>query len=196
MSKKHKILMTTLVVGLAGALAGFGVFAAFSSTTSNPSNSFAAGTVTIGDNDGGTALFSATPRAPGNHDRCIKVTYSGNLDATVKLYTGAITGTGSDLPVTIHKAAPTVGNPGTAASCSDFDDAAATKIYPAGASAPLSDFGTAHSGWANGLAVNPGSATKWVTNDAVVFRVRINIPDSGQGKSVDPFALTWEAQNQ
>jgi predicted ribosomally synthesized peptide with SipW-like signal peptide len=188
MSKKQKVLMTTLVVGLAGAIAGFGVFAAFSSTTSNPSNSFQAGTVTIGDNDGGTALFSnAVPKGPGNHDRCVKVTYSGTLDATVKLYTSAITGTGSDLNVTIAKGT------GAAADCSDFVSAS-TVFGPD----TLANFRTANNSFTNGLAVNPGSATKWVANDAVTFRFRITVPDanSAQGKVVDPFTLTWEAQNQ
>jgi predicted ribosomally synthesized peptide with SipW-like signal peptide len=186
MSKKQKVLMTTLVVGLAGAIAGFGVFAAFSSTTSNPSNSFQAGTVTIGDNDGGTALFSnAVPKGPGNHDRCVKVTYSGTLDATVKLYTSAITGTGSDLNVTIDKGT------GDAADCSDF--AGATNVQ---AATTLAAFRTAHPDYANGLAVNPGSATKWVATNTVTFRFRVAVPDDAQGKSVDPFTLTWEAQNQ
>lgn len=188
MSKKHKVLSTALVVGLAGALAGFGVFAAFSDTTANPGNTFETGSVTIGDNDGGDALFSnAVKAAPGDYDRCIKVTYTGTLDATVKLYTSAITGTGSDLDVTVHKGT------GDNANCSDFADG--SNIY---GPTTLAAFRTAHGSWANGLAVNPGSATKWVASDAVTFRFRITVPDnnSAQNKSVDPFTLTWEAQNQ
>lgn len=200
MSKKTKILMTVLVVGLTGAVAGFGVFAAFSDTTSNTGNTFQAGSVDIGDNDGGsTALFNGTLHGntkPGDYERCIKVTYNGTLDATVKLYTSAITGTGSDLPVVVSKAAPTVAKPGAEANCSDFDAAAATDIYPSSGTATLADFRTAHSSWANGLTVNPGSATKWVQNNAVVFRFRISVPDSAQGKAVNSFDLTWEAQNQ
>jgi predicted ribosomally synthesized peptide with SipW-like signal peptide len=188
MSNKQKLLMTTLVVGLAAALGGFGVFAAFSSTTSNPGNSFAAGTVTIEDNDGDTALFTnAVKRKPGDYDRCIKVKYTGSLDATVKLYTSAITGTGSDLNLTVAKGT------GAAADCSDF-------VATGTVSGPdtLANFRTAHSAFANGLAVNPGSATKWVANDEMTFRFRITVPDvnSAQGKVVDPFTLTWEAQNQ
>ena len=188
MSKKHKLLMTTLVVGLAAALGGFGVFAAFSSTTTNPGNSFAAGTVTIEDNDGDTALFTAAvKRAPGDYDRCIKVKYTGSLDATVKLYTSAITGTGSDLNLTVSKGI------GAAADCSDF--VSTGNVYGPNT---LASFRTAHPDFANGLSVNPVAATKWVANDEVTVRFRITVPDanSAQGKTVDPFTLTWEAQNQ
>jgi hypothetical protein len=188
MPRHHKLLMTTLVVGLAAALGGFGVFAAFSGTTTNPGNTFAAGTVTIEDNDGDTALFTnAVKHKPGDYDRCIKVKYTGSLDSTVKLYTSAITGTGSDLNVTIAKGT------GAAADCSDFVSAA-TVFGPN----TLANFRSTYPDYANGLAVNPGAATKWVTNDQVTFRFRITVPDanSAQGKVVDPFTLTWEAQNQ
>jgi len=188
MSGKLKLLMTVLVVGLMGALGGFGVWAAFSGTTTNPGNSFAAGTVAIEDNDGDAALFSnAVKQKPGNSDRCIKVKYTGSLDSTVKLYTSAITGTGSDLDLTVAKGT------GAAADCSDF--ASATTVFGPDT---LANFRAAHSSFANGLAVNPGAATKWVTNDEVTFRFRITVPDanSAQGKQVDPFTLTWEGQNQ
>jgi len=186
MSKNKKVLMTVLVVGLATALGGLGIFAAFSGTTSNPGNSFAAGTVTIEDNDGGSALFSATNQKPGDIDRCIKVTYTGSLDATVKLYTSAITGDGSAFNVTVTKGA------GDAADCSDF--VADSDVYGPDT---LANFDS-QADFASGLAVNPGVATKWVTNDAVTFRFRVAVPDdnSAQGDDVDPFTLTWEAQNQ
>jgi hypothetical protein len=42
-----------------------GTWSAFSSTTANPGNHFAAGTVILSDNDSGTALLSQTNMAPG-----------------------------------------------------------------------------------------------------------------------------------
>jgi predicted ribosomally synthesized peptide with SipW-like signal peptide len=190
MTKKHKILFTILVVGLGGAIAGFGVFAAFSSTTSNPGNTFAAGTVTLSDNDGDASLFSnATKAKPGvNYDKCIRVTYAGTLDATVKLYTSAISADGSKVNIQVDKSAT-----GSQADCSDFG--AATTVY---AATSLSTFGSTHSDFSNGLSVNPGAATKWVQNDAVTYRVRLTVPDdnANQGANITSFALTWEAQNQ
>ena len=187
MSRNQKLLLTSVVVGLAAAVGGFGVFAAFSGTTTNPNNSFAAGTVTIEDNDGDTALFSnAVKKAPGDYDRCIKVKYTGSLDATVKLYSSAITGSGSDLNLTVAKGS------GAAADCSDF--VSAGTVFGPNTLATFDDYAA----FGSGLAVNPGAATKWVLNDEVTFRFRITVPDanSAQGKTVDPYTLTWEAPNQ
>ena len=50
-----KLALTALIVsGVAGVMA-FGTYSAFSSTTSNPNNNFATGSVSISDNDGGSA---------------------------------------------------------------------------------------------------------------------------------------------
>jgi hypothetical protein len=189
MRKQTKILMTVLVVGVTGALAGFGVFSAFSSTTTNPGNTFEAGTVTISDNDGSASLFSnATKAKPGDYDQCIKVTYGGSLDASVKLYTSAISADGSKVNITVHKGT------GDNANCSDFSaDGGALET-----SSTLSAFGTAHSNFSNGLAANPGAATKWVQNDTLTYRIRLTVPDSNasQAANITSFTLTWEAQNQ
>src|SRR4051794_14461644 len=84
----RKILLSALVLALFGSIAGFGVFSAFSVTTVNSGNSFAAGTVTIGDNDAGSALYNVSNRKPGDTvTSCIRVTYSGTLASDVKLYT-------------------------------------------------------------------------------------------------------------
>lgn len=191
MAKKHKLLLTVLVVGLGGTLAGFGVFAAFSNTTSNTGNTFQAGSVSISDNDSNAALFNNTLHAnatPGDYDRCIRVTYAGTLDAAVKLYTSAITGSGNDLNVTVDKS-----DTGTNVDCSDFGDGGTvTNVF---AAAPLTTLDN-HSNWSNGLAVTPIGETVWVQNDAVTFRFRITVADGDQSKTVNSFGVTWEAQNQ
>ena len=64
--KSRKFLLSALVVAVLGSVAAFGVFAAFSQTTVNSGNSFAAGTVTIGDNDAGSALYNVSNRKPGD----------------------------------------------------------------------------------------------------------------------------------
>lgn len=193
MSKKHKLLLTVLVVGLGGALAGFGVFAAFSATTSNPNNSFQAGNVSISDNDGGTGLFSNAGlhanAKPGNYDRCVRVTYGGSLDADVKLYTSAITGDGNGLNITVDKS-----NTGTAADCSDFGGSGGT-VESVFAAAPLTTFDNA-SNWSTGIETDPVGATKWAPSAAATFRFRITVTDNDQAATVDAFNVTWEAQNQ
>ena len=59
MDRVRKVLLSLLVVGVAGSVAGTGTFSAFSSTTANPGNAFTAGTVTISDNDSGSSMPNA-----------------------------------------------------------------------------------------------------------------------------------------
>ncbi|MDQ3871135.1 MAG: SipW-dependent-type signal peptide-containing protein [Chloroflexota bacterium] len=89
-SKKRKVLATLGVIAL---VAGLGTFAAFSATTSNTGNQITSGTVALNDSDGGTGKLSfIAGGTPGQvTTKCIRVTYTGSLAATVKLYrTGAI----------------------------------------------------------------------------------------------------------
>jgi len=191
MSKQHKILLTVLVVGLGGALAGLGVFAAFSSTTSNPGNSFAAGSVTISDNDSDTALYSVSNQKPGQSvTRCIKVTYGGSLDADVKLYASSVGAVGQYIDLAITSGT------GNSADCSDFTiDASGT---PSVYSGTLKNFADTYSAWASGLADNPLTATKWASGNAVTYRFVVTLQDNSaaQGLSTGSHSFTWEARNQ
>ena len=93
MNRTRKALWSILVVAVLGGLAAFGAYSAFSATTSNDNNQFAAGTVAIGNN-AVSPLYSVSNATPGtaSADHCIKVTYSGSLAASVKLYRSALTG--------------------------------------------------------------------------------------------------------
>jgi Camelysin metallo-endopeptidase len=183
----RKLLMTLIVVGLAATAVSFGVFSAFSSTTTNPGNSFSAGTVTIGDNDGGTAVYNASGQKPGQFaEKCIKVTYSGSLASTVKLYRSAFTG-GSGLDPYIDVAI-TKGT-GDSFDCSDFSGS--TSVY----SGTLAAFPSAYGG---GLSLtNAGGSTNWSQNDAVTYKMRATLQDtdSAQGLSTGTHSFTWEARN-
>lgn len=190
----RKVLLTVVVVGLLG-LAIRATFAAFSTTTANPGNSFASGSVSIGDNDGGAAMYGVSNQKPGDStSRCINVTYTGSLDADVRLYTTSTIGSvGQYVDLTI--------TPGTQASpsfpsCTGFTPDAGGAIF----SGTLSGFAATHNGYATGLADRPGSATKWVTNDAVVYRFTVTLqagaPSTAQGQSTGAHGFTWEARNQ
>ncbi|MEN8115278.1 MAG: hypothetical protein ABFS21_12920, partial [Actinomycetota bacterium] len=91
--------------------------AAFSDTTDNTDNSWAAGEVRLTDDDGGLALFTATNIAPGdNGDGCIAVIYEGTVTAAVVLSsvsTAGSTGLAPALDVTIDRY-PDAGCAGTA----------------------------------------------------------------------------------
>lgn len=193
---RTKVLRTLGVLAALAALAASGVFSAFSSQTDNPGNVVTAGSVTLADNDGGSALYSLTAAKPGDSTTsCIRVVYNGTLDSTVKLYT----------PSSIGDLGPYVDlkiEPGTQAtpsfpSCTDFTADAGAALFDG----TLASFAGTHGSYANGLADNPGtSATKWVTDDAVVYRVTATFaasaPDDAQGDSTGAHSLRWEARNQ
>ena len=190
MLTRHKVLLTVMVIGLTAAVGGFGIFAAFSGTTSNPGNSFAAGTVTISDNDSDSALYNVSNQKPGvTTEKCIKVTYAGSLDSSVKLYASTVTAGGQyvDLAITSGTGALT--------DCSDFTaDVSNSSVY----SGTLKNFADTHTDWTSGLADNPLAQTKWAQNDAVTYRFRVDVQDnnSAQGATTGSHSFTWEAQNQ
>src|SRR3954468_16569265 len=49
--RARKVLVSLVVIGLVGVVAGLGAYSAFTSTTTSSGNSFASGTVSIADND-------------------------------------------------------------------------------------------------------------------------------------------------
>jgi len=196
MSNRTKILRTLAVLGVLACIAGAGVFSAFSSQTDNPGNVVTAGSVTLTDNDAGSALYTLTAAKPGDSQTsCIKVTYTGSLDANVRIYT----------PSTIGELGPNVNlkiEPGAQASpafpsCTGFTPDAGGTLFEG----TLASFAATKDSYANGVVDFPGAAgTKWVTNDAVVYRVTATLsasaPDSAQGKTTGTHILRWEAQNQ
>jgi hypothetical protein len=191
-----KVLLTALCVGALGSLAAMGVFGAFSSTTTNAGNTITAGTVAIADNDAGAARYSIPNAKPGESvSKCIKVTYTGSVDADVRIYTtSAIGSLGQYVDLTI--------TPGTQAtpsfpSCTGFTPDAGGALY----TGTLQNFGSAKGSYANGVVDNPGtSATKWVANDSVVYQVTATLqssaPDAAQGLTTGAHTFTWEARNQ
>ena len=191
-----KLLVTALVLGLIGVVAGLGTWSAFSSTTSNSGNSFTAGTVSISDDDAGSAMFSLTGLKPGDSaSKCIVVTYTGSLPATVRLY-GTTAGTGLDqyLDLTVTRGTISSAN---FPSCGNFS-ADSTDYIGAGAGVVFN--GTLQ-GYADDYAsalVDPtsGSPRTWTTNEAHSYRFQVTVEDQSgaQGKSATQ-TFTWEARN-
>lgn len=188
-------MLTLLCGALLGSFAAMGIFGAFSSTTNNPGNQISSGTVVIGDNDAGSALYNVSNAKPGDSvTKCIKVTYTGSLDSDVRVYTDSSIGSlGQYVDYTItpgSQSSPSFPN------CSGFVADSGGDLFQG----TLDGFGTAKNSYANGIADNPGSSTKWQTGDSVVYRVtatlRSNAPDAAQGLSSGPHNLVWEARNQ
>ncbi|MFN8217688.1 MAG: TasA family protein [Solirubrobacterales bacterium] len=196
MNIRTKVLLTVLCAGALGSLAAMSVFGAFSATTTNAGNTISAGTVTIGDNDAGAAMYALSNAKPGDSvEKCIKVTYTGSLDADVHIYTTSSIGAlGQYVDLTI--------TPGTQAtstfpSCTGFTPDATGAIY----TGTLANFATTKNTYANGLVDYPGTvAAKWATNDAVVYKVTATLqsgaPEAAQGQTTGAHTFTWEARNQ
>lgn len=183
----RKLLLTLLIVGVVGSIAGIGTFSAFSSTTDNSNNAFAAGTVYIVDNDSGSAMFNVAAAKPAtSYTSCIKVTYLGSLDASVKLY-GAGFG-GALAPYLTVKVEEGTGAAGFG-DCTNFT--ASSTLYN---NVAMNSFPTTYAG---------ASATggTWTTNKAVDYRFTITLADDDNANggatplAANNFSFTWEAQN-
>jgi len=196
MSNRTKILRTLLLLGLVACIAGAGVFSAFSSQTDNPGNVVTAGTVVLADNDAGASLYSITAAKPGDSKAsCIKVTYTGSLDSTVRIYTPSTIGELG--PSVTLKIEPGTQTSSTFPSCEGFTPDSGGALFEG----TLAAFAAEKNSYANGITDFPGtSATKWVTNDSVVYRVTATLSvaaaDSAQGKTTGTHIVRWEAQNQ
>jgi signal peptidase len=165
--------------------------AAFVGTTSNTTNSFAAGTVTMSDDDGGnspstgtamvaiTGLNAAAPAA----SRCITVTYTGDLSAPVKLYATSLSGTGlgTYLNFTVD-----VGTGGSYASCTGFS--LGSTLY----SGTLAGYASSYTSYAAGLA---SSWTPTTNGNTKVFRITYSLQNNPAAIGlICGVNMVWEAQ--
>ena len=193
-NRLQKILLSLVVVGLVSSALAFGVFSAFSATTSNPNNSFAAGSVAISDNDSGSALYSVSDRKPGDSvSKCIRVTYTGSLASTVKLYRSAFTGgTGLDPYVTILVERADSGTVTDYATCAGFDATPTTEY-----NGTLAAIGTSFTDGAAVTLEDAAGGAVWDQNDAVDYKVTATLQDnnSGNGLVTGTHSFTWEARN-
>jgi predicted ribosomally synthesized peptide with SipW-like signal peptide len=202
MTAKHrKILLSLLLIGAASALAGFGTFSAFSSTTSNSNNTFAAGTVFIDDNDAGGFMYQVSNQVPGAAtERCIKLTYSGTRAADVRLYTPtASVGAVADYVNLVVEKGTLAGSPAFPGCGSPGDfTAEGAPIF----NGELDDFVATKNSYANGIPAFPGAQTQWNQNDTLVYRFTLSLQDDNNANggatplSTGAHAFTWEARNQ
>jgi hypothetical protein len=183
------LVPTAMVAVLAGVL-GSGAMvwsasnAAFSGTTVNPANSWSAGTVSLTDDDSGTAMFTATGLTPASAalTKCIVVTYGGSVAAPVKLYGAAPGGTGLGTYLNLDIE---IGTVGTFASCGAF---AGASIY----SGTVATFAAAHTNYGNGVAT---TWTPTAAAQAKVFKFTVSVVDNNSANGLTcTMPFTWEAQ--
>lgn len=211
-SALRSLLAAAVAVGLllAAAVVWQSTAAAFTATTDNAGNTWRAGSVVLTDSDGGSALFDSTADGalqPGStRSRCIRVDYTGDLPADIRLYvttpvSGAVTldpylvmsvERGQDVP-----AATTV-----AADCSAGFTATATPTFlfnTATAGSPsadqtrtLSALKSARPDYANGLPIGGSVAG----GTSLAFRVTYAVVDDNAAQNTRSTAtFTWEARS-
>lgn len=162
--------------------------AAFSDTADSTGNSLAAGTVELGDDDSGVAMFTVPDMAPGDIvTECIKVTYSGTIadPAAVRIYSGNYTDSANladFLNLTIEE-----GDGGFFGNCSGFSP---DNTIESGST--LTDFNSTHFDYASGAGVWDPPGTGEVKTYRITFELDPLTPDSEQGASVTALTITWE----
>src|SRR5919199_6819365 len=174
---RTKIAASAAIVAVLAVAAGLATWAAFSSAQSNDGNSFAAGSVSIGDNDAGGAVLSLASAGPGDTDTgCIVVTYTGSLASTVRLY-GQTAGTGLDAYLNLRVTRGSIAAPsfrsctGFAADSTDYLGSGAGVIYDG----TLQGFPDTS---ATGLQDPPGVPTTWAQNEAHAYKFEVTVQNN------------------
>ncbi|WP_158544473.1 hypothetical protein [Blastococcus sp. TBT05-19] len=204
-------LLAVVPVGLllAGALVWQSTAAAFTATTDNAGNTWRAGSVALTDSAGGSALFDpATDGAlqPGSTgSRCIRVDYTGDLPADIRLYVttptaGAVTldpflvmsvEQGQDVTAATTVDADCTGFTSTATPTFRFNTASAD-LGSADQTKTLAALKAASPDYARGLPV--GSSVPGGTS--LTFRITYSVVDDNNAQNArSSTTFTWEAQN-
>ena len=183
--RARNILLSLLVLALA-ALGVAGGYAGFAATTDNPSDSFAAGSVAIGDNDASAAIYNVSNGLPGDFtEKCVRLPTpapSRRRSSSIQRVHG---GTGLDpyIDLAIAKGS------GSQFDCGDFSGS--TSVYAGTLGALATTFG-------GGVALtDQGGAAAWDQNGAATYKVRGDAPEQPQraGASTGTHSFIWEAQN-
>jgi len=189
--RTRKMLLSLLVVGAVGSVAAWGVLAAFTATTTNSGNTITAGTVAIGQHAGATTLYSASNQGPGATTvGCVRVTYTGSLASSVKLYASAAPSNGEDFELTVERGSG-LSSPDNTMNCTGFSSSSTAF------NGTLDTFATTYAGGVDGKA---GGAA-WAQNDAVDYRFTVEVVDDSTPNahsasvSTGAHSFTWEARN-
>ncbi len=193
MSRARRIILSALVLGAGGLVAGAGTFSAFSATAGNPGNEFCAGSVALGDDDAGAALVSLQANArPGDSStRCIRVSDTGSLPAQVRLYASVSGGLADHLTLTVTRG--TQASP-SFPSCTGFTADGADYGYGPNGVLYQGKVSGLPSGYA-GAITDP--AASWTSGDARSYRYAVTVDNTPAAQGLSASAtFHWEARNQ
>ncbi len=190
----RRVMIASLVALLLGIAGGVGTYAAYSNTAKSNANSFGAGTVNLSDNATGLLVTLSSAKPGDSSTGCIKVSYSGSLNANVHLYTASVTGSlASYVSLTVTRGTL----PGSAFNCSGFNPDG-TNYIGAGAGVIYSGTLAAYPNTYGGGIVDPtsGSPATWTTGTAVAYQVTVTLNNNAAAQGLSSNAtFTWEARN-
>jgi len=176
----------------AGAFAWTTTHSSFTATTKNTSSSVTAGSVSLSDDDGGSALFGVSGLTAGSSGtKCIVVTYGGSLAALVHVYATGYTQTSGlarflDLTITQGSGSSFAGSGPT--TCSGFTPG--TTIY----TGTLDSFATAAASYASGVGTWAPTAAGQTITYRFTYTLDPRTPNAvASGTAAASF--TWEAHN-
>jgi hypothetical protein len=185
-----------MLIAAASVMTAGVTYAAFTAVTTNAGNSVSSGTVAIADDDGGSAMLAFSGATPGSSDTsCIRVTYTGSLSSTVRLF-GTVTGALAPyINLTITRgtdSAPSFD------SCAGFTPDA-TNYLGAGPgviwTGLVSAFPTTYA--AGVVDPSPGSPESWTTSEARSYKFAVSPVDNDAGEGLSAtLGVTWEARNE
>lgn len=208
----RSLLAAALPIGLliSAALVWQSTAAAFTATTDNAGNTWQAGSVSLSDSDGGSALFDPTADGalqPGStRSRCIRVDYTGTLAADIRLYAttptaGALT-LDPYLVMSVEQGRNVAAGTTVAPDCSAGFTATSTPTFlfntataGSGSADPtrtLAALKAGHPDHAGGLSA--GSAVPGGTS--LTFRFTYSVLDDNNAQNTRSTAtFTWEARS-
>ncbi|WP_158579855.1 hypothetical protein [Geodermatophilus marinus] len=208
---RRTVLPVAVPVGLVMSLAVTwgSTHAAFTASTGNAGNSWQAGTVVLADSDSGSALFTSagdgSVRPGSTRSRCIRVDYTGTLDADIRMYVGTPTSGGTTLDpylgMSVERGTDVSSTTPVAADCTGFTPTATpTFLYntaradAAGAdpSRTLTHLKATHPDYASGLVVSASTAPGTYLTLRISYAVRDD--NAAQGTRSDA-TFTWEARS-
>ncbi len=187
---KHAVTLAAALV--IGVVAGTATWSAWNAQTENHGNTFAAGTVSLGDNDAGGTLFSLTGMRPGiTTSRCIRVDYTGTLPTAIRLYGATTAGTGLEDYVNLTVTRGTVSS-GAFPDCTNFTPDVADHSGLGAGVLYTGRMNAYPSTWATGIA-DPNSA--WAQGESHYYRFAVDLEpdDDAQGKDATE-TFSWEAR--
>jgi hypothetical protein len=188
-----KAVVATAVLALA-SLGTTWTLASFTAARTVGGSTFTAGTVSVTDNDAGSALLAMSVAKPGDiATSCMRVTYTGTGAARIRLY-GTTGGTGLDGYLTLVVTRGT-NTSGTFGNCGGFTPDTTNHIgHGNGVIYNGTLAGFADSSVAATMDPSAGSPETWTNGESHDFRFFVSLgnSDAAQGKTATQ-SFTWEA---